>query len=149
MREYALLYLSFHIQSFYHFFYFKLHEVDVYSPNDLLSSYEKTADVICLLYDITDPHSFAYCATIYLVKITGSYLEHVLFLQRYFHRTKVPCLIVATKVEGYEVEQECEFQPTDFCLMHQLPKPVKFWKCDIGNSRSDVFSKLATMANYP
>jgi len=42
--------------------------VDVYSPDDVLTSYEKSADVICLLYDATNPNSFAYCANIYLVR---------------------------------------------------------------------------------
>ncbi|KAI1724583.1 EF hand associated domain-containing protein [Ditylenchus destructor] len=111
-----------------------LHEVDVYSENDLLTSYEKTADVVCLLYDATNPNSFAYCATIYL---------------RYFYRTKVPCLVVATKVENYEIEQNYEYQPKDFCQMHQLPKPIRFYNTNIGNPNAPVFSQLATMATFP
>uniref|UniRef100_A0A915D2P9 Mitochondrial Rho GTPase 1 n=1 Tax=Ditylenchus dipsaci TaxID=166011 RepID=A0A915D2P9_9BILA len=111
-----------------------LHEVDVYGQDDLLTSYEKTADVVCLLYDATNPNSFAYCATYYL---------------RYFYRTKVPCLVVATKIENYELEQNYEHQPRDFCLMHQLPAPVRFYNSDIGNPNALVFSQLATMATYP
>lgn len=45
----------------------QMHEVDVFSPEDQLTHYEKNADVICLLYDGTDPYSFAYCAKLYLV----------------------------------------------------------------------------------
>lgn len=47
--------------------FFQIHEVDVFTENDLLTSYEKSADVICLLYDASNPTSFAYCAGIYLV----------------------------------------------------------------------------------
>ncbi|KAI6184056.1 Mitochondrial Rho GTPase [Aphelenchoides bicaudatus] len=110
-----------------------MHEVDVYSPDDQLTNYEKNADVICLLYDGMDPSSFAYCAKIYL---------------RYFYRTKVPCLFVASKAGRYDdFEQSYEFQPSDFCLTHQLPKPLRF--CEIGNSNSVIYSNLATMAAFP
>ncbi|CAD5211048.1 unnamed protein product [Bursaphelenchus okinawaensis] len=109
-----------------------MHEVDVYSPEDQLTTYEKNADVICLLYDGTDPNSFAYCAKLYL---------------RYFYRTKVPCLFVASKTGKYDFEQTYEFQPSDFCLTHQLPKPLKF--VEVGNSQAQVFAQLATMAAYP
>jgi Ras family protein T1 len=102
-----------------------MHEVDVYSPDDQLTNYEKNADVICLLYDGTDPSSFAYCAKIYL---------------RYFYRTKVPCMFVASKAGRYDsFEQSYEFQPSDFCLTHQLPKPLRF--AEIGNSDSVIYSK--------
>lgn len=111
-----------------------LHEVDVYSQNELLSGQEKNADVICLLYDSTNSNSFAYCAHIFL---------------RYFCRTKVPCLFVATRAEKYNVEQDYEFQPEDFCRMHQLPKPYYFRDGDIGNPLAEVFTQLATMATYP
>lgn len=47
--------------------YMVMHEVDVFSPEDQLTTYEKNADVICLLYDGSDPNSFAYCAKLYLV----------------------------------------------------------------------------------
>jgi hypothetical protein len=45
----------------------QLHEVDVHSPEDTLTQYEKSADVVCLLYDVSNPSSFEYCARIYLV----------------------------------------------------------------------------------
>lgn len=47
---------------------FKLQEVDIYSSTDSLTTYETSADVICLLYDGTSPDSFAHCAQIYLVR---------------------------------------------------------------------------------
>ncbi|KAI6196890.1 Mitochondrial Rho GTPase [Aphelenchoides besseyi] len=111
--------------------YMIMHEVDVYSADDQLTNYETNADVICLLYDGTDPNSFAYCAKLYL---------------RYFYRTKVPVLFVASK-SSYEFEQQFEFQPSDFCLTHQLPKPLRF--AELGNSQAVVFSTLCTMATFP
>ena len=41
-------------------------QVDVLSPQDLLSSSETAADVVCFLYDVSNPESFAFCATIFL-----------------------------------------------------------------------------------
>uniref|UniRef100_A0A914GU30 Miro domain-containing protein n=1 Tax=Globodera rostochiensis TaxID=31243 RepID=A0A914GU30_GLORO len=112
-----------------------LQEIDVDSRSDLLSSQEiNAADVVCLLYDSTDPNSFAYCAELYL---------------RNFHRMKLPCLFVTTKFDQYEVEQDFAYQPTEFCNMHQLPKPYYFSGNDVGNPSSEVFSILATMAAYP
>ncbi|KAF8370838.1 miro-1 [Pristionchus pacificus] len=90
--------------------YLLLREVDVLSPSDVLSSAETAADVVCFLYDISNPESFAFCATVFL---------------KYFYRTKTPCLMVATKVEREEVEQRWETQPGEFCCHHELPKPVR------------------------
>ncbi|VDK83319.1 unnamed protein product [Onchocerca ochengi] len=114
--------------------YLLLHEVDVLSPDEALTTYEKTADVIVLLYDITNPDSFAYCASIYL---------------KYFYRTKVPCVIVATKSELCEVEQKYEQQPSDFCRTHSLPQPLRFRLNDIGKTDNSIFMQLAMMAVYP
>uniref|UniRef100_A0A915Q1W6 Mitochondrial Rho GTPase 1 n=1 Tax=Setaria digitata TaxID=48799 RepID=A0A915Q1W6_9BILA len=114
--------------------YLLLHEVDVLSPDEALTTYEKSADVIVLLYDITNPDSFAYCASIYL---------------KYFYRTKVPCVIVATKSELCEVEQKYEQQPSDFCRTHSLPQPLRFRLNDIGKTDNPIFLQLAMMAVYP
>uniref|UniRef100_A0A7E4ZZK7 Mitochondrial Rho GTPase n=1 Tax=Panagrellus redivivus TaxID=6233 RepID=A0A7E4ZZK7_PANRE len=115
--------------------YLLLHEVDVFSATDSLTSYETAADVICLLYDGTASDSFAQCANIYL---------------RYFHRTKVPVLFVATKTVGNnEVEQDFEMSPLEFCKIYGLPPPVHFPTSDIGRPSSPVYSILATMAVYP
>jgi len=69
--------------------------------------------------------------------------------QRYFYRTKVPCLVVSTKGDQFQVEQNFEHQPVDFCLMHQLPRPIPFRDADIGNASAPVFTQLATMAVFP
>ena len=47
---------------------FQLHEVDV-AVSDMLSPTETNCDVACLLYDVTNPRSFEFCARMYLVSI--------------------------------------------------------------------------------
>ncbi|VDM97159.1 unnamed protein product [Thelazia callipaeda] len=114
--------------------YLMLHEVDVLSPDEALTAYEKSADVIVLLYDSSDTNSFAYCASMYM---------------KYFYRTKVPCVIVATKSELCEVEQNYEQQPKEFCRTHSLPQPLRFRLEDIGKTDNPIFLQLAIMAVYP
>uniref|UniRef100_A0A7I4YIZ6 Mitochondrial Rho GTPase n=1 Tax=Haemonchus contortus TaxID=6289 RepID=A0A7I4YIZ6_HAECO len=114
--------------------YLLLREVDVLSPQDVLSSAETTADVVAFLYDISNPESFAFCATIY---------------QKYFYRTRTPCVIIATKVEREEVEQRWEVSPEEFCRQFELPRPIKFTSSQIGVASGQIFEQLATMAVYP
>ncbi|CAJ0574624.1 unnamed protein product, partial [Mesorhabditis spiculigera] len=114
--------------------YLLLREVDVLSPSDVLSGGETAADVVAFLYDISNPDSFAFCATIYL---------------KYFHRTKTPCVLIATKVEREEVEQRYDTQPEEFCRQHELPRPIRFNRGQIGAANSAVYEQLATMACYP
>ncbi|VDD96185.1 unnamed protein product [Enterobius vermicularis] len=71
------------------------------------------------------------------------------YLLKYFYRTKVPCVVIATKVECFQPEQNYEQQPDDFCQAHGLPQPIRFRMEDIGRSDSFVYSQLATMAAYP
>ena len=47
-------------------------QVDVLSPQDSLSNAETSADVVAFLYDISNPDSFSFCATVY---------------QKYFYRS--------------------------------------------------------------
>lgn len=114
--------------------YLLLREVDVLSPQDALSSAETSADVVAFLYDVSNPESFSFCATIY---------------QKYFNRTKTPCVIVATKVEREEVDQRWEVSPEEFCRQNELPRPIKFSNTQIGLAAGPVFEQLATMAVYP
>lgn len=70
--------------------------------------------------------------------------------QKYFHRTKVPVLFIKTKVTGnYEVEQNFELSPMEFCKIYGLPPPIAFPTSDIGREDSPVYAVLATMAVYP
>uniref|UniRef100_A0A0N4ZC96 Mitochondrial Rho GTPase n=1 Tax=Parastrongyloides trichosuri TaxID=131310 RepID=A0A0N4ZC96_PARTI len=114
--------------------YLLLHEVNLYDQGNTLTEYEKNADVVAFLYDVSNPQSFAYSANIYT---------------KFFYRTKVPCLFVATKVERFVVEQDYEMQPDEFCRFYQLPEPYKLRNTEIGKSDSPLFQQLLTMGIYP
>ncbi|CAI4223896.1 unnamed protein product [Auanema sp. JU1783] len=114
--------------------YLLLREVDVLSPQDALTSSETGADVVAFLYDVSNPDSFSFCATIY---------------QKYFNRTKTPCVMIATKVEREEVEQRWEVSPEEFSRQNELPRPIKFSHDQIGLAAGPVFEQLSTMAVYP
>ena len=46
---------------------FQLHEIDVNLSNTV-GAPELHCDVACLLYDVTNPRSFEYCARLYKVR---------------------------------------------------------------------------------
>lgn len=48
------------------FLFSKLHEIDV-GLTDELTSEDLECDVVCLMYDISDPRTFEYCARMYKV----------------------------------------------------------------------------------
>lgn len=50
------------------FVLFQLHEVDV-AVCDMLTPTELNCDVACLIYDVTNPRSFEFCARMYLVSL--------------------------------------------------------------------------------
>ncbi|XP_041362317.1 mitochondrial Rho GTPase 1-like isoform X2 [Gigantopelta aegis] len=111
--------------------YLMLHEVDV-AMSQMLTPTELDCDVACLMYDVTNPRSFAFCANLYL---------------KHFIDSKIPTLIVACKAEHPEVRQDYEFTPAQFCSRYKLPPPQYFTCIDRVNW--DVYIKLATMAAYP
>ncbi|KAK3585182.1 hypothetical protein CHS0354_001817 [Potamilus streckersoni] len=111
--------------------YLMLHEVDV-AVADMLSPTETNCDVACLLYDVRNPRSFEFCARMYM---------------KHFIESRIPTLIVATKVEHPEVHQDYELTPAQFCVKYKLPPPQRFTCIDKVNK--DVYVKLATMAAYP
>lgn len=114
--------------------YLLLHEVNLYDQGNTLTDYEKNADVVVFLYDVSNPQSFAYSANIY---------------KRFFYRTKVPCLFIATKVERFSVEQDYEMQPDSFCRYYHLAEPYKLYNKEIGKSNNQIFQHILTMAIYP
>ncbi|XP_048256694.1 mitochondrial Rho GTPase 1-like isoform X1 [Haliotis rufescens] len=111
--------------------YLMLHEVDV-AMCEMLTPTELDCDVACLVYDVTNPRSFEFCARMYL---------------KHFIDSKIPTLIVACKAEHPEVRQDYEFTPAQFCSRYKLPPPQYFTCIDKVNW--DVYVKLATMAAYP
>lgn len=108
-----------------------LHDI---SESEFLTEAEIICDVVCLVYDVTNPKSFEYCARIF---------------KQHFMDSRIPCLIVAAKSDLHEVKQEHSVSPTDFCRKHKMPPPQAF-TCNTADAPSkDIFVKLTTMAMYP
>ncbi|KAI0212323.1 Mitochondrial Rho GTPase 1 [Lamellibrachia satsuma] len=111
--------------------YLMLHEIDI-GVSDALTNSEMACDVICLLYDVTNPKTFEFCAR--------SYLKHIAERQ-------LPTLIIGCKADQKPIMQDYELQPSQFCRKHRLPPP---FYCSVADKLSrDVYFKLATMAAYP
>ncbi|GAB1296550.1 Mitochondrial Rho GTPase 1 [Apodemus speciosus] len=111
--------------------YLLLHDI---SESEFLTETETVCDVVCLIYDVTNPKSFEYCARIF---------------KQHFMDSRIPCLIVAAKSDLHEVKQEHSISPTDFCRKHKMPPPQAF-TCNTADAPSkDIFVKLTTMAMYP
>lgn len=111
--------------------YLLLHDI---SESEFLTEAEILCDVVCLVYDVSNPKSFEYCARIF---------------KQHFMDSRIPCLIVAAKSDLHEVKQEYSISPTDFCRKHKMPPPQAF-TCNTADAPSkDIFVKLTTMAMYP
>ncbi|CAB4044361.1 mitochondrial Rho GTPase 1-A-like isoform X2, partial [Paramuricea clavata] len=98
--------------------------------NELLNS--KKCDVICFLYDQSDPNSFSKVLELHENVLSG-----------------VPCLFVATKADRPVVQQNCEVQPSMYCTLNNLPEPVPFTALTQVSLKKDVYDTLACMAVYP
>uniref|UniRef100_A0A3B3YX43 Mitochondrial Rho GTPase n=1 Tax=Poecilia mexicana TaxID=48701 RepID=A0A3B3YX43_9TELE len=112
--------------------YLLLHEV---MPDfDILSEPDLSCDVVCLVYDISDPRSFEYCAKVY---------------KECFLDSKTPCVVVAAKSDLHEVRQQYSQSPLDFCRKHKLHPPQPF-TCNTNEAPSkDLYTRLTTMAMHP
>ncbi|XP_027547151.1 mitochondrial Rho GTPase 1 isoform X5 [Neopelma chrysocephalum] len=111
--------------------YLLLHDV---SDSDFLTDAETVCDAVCLVYDVSNPKSFEYCARIF---------------KQHFMDSRIPCLVVAAKSDLHEVRQEYSISPAEFCKKHKMPPPQAF-TCNTADVPSkDIFVKLTTMAMYP
>uniref|UniRef100_A0A671T0T5 Mitochondrial Rho GTPase n=1 Tax=Sinocyclocheilus anshuiensis TaxID=1608454 RepID=A0A671T0T5_9TELE len=112
--------------------YLLLHEV---LPDfEFLSEADLACDVVCLVYDISNPGSFEYCAKVY---------------KKHFLDSKTPCVIIAAKSDLHEARQYYSLSPLDFCRKHKLHPPQLF-TCNTDEAPSkDIYTKLTTMAMYP
>ncbi|XP_069604844.1 mitochondrial Rho GTPase 1 isoform X1 [Ranitomeya imitator] len=111
--------------------YLLLHHI---TECESLSPADTACDVVCLVYDITDPTSFEYCARIF---------------KQHFMDSRTPCLIVAAKSDLHEVKQESSVSPAEFCKKHKMPPPQAF-TCNTADSPSrEIFIKMTTMSMYP
>ncbi|XP_054429122.1 mitochondrial Rho GTPase 1 isoform X1 [Pteronotus mesoamericanus] len=111
--------------------YLLMHDI---SESEFLTEAEIICDVVCLVYDVSNPRSFEYCARIF---------------KQHFMDSRIPCLIIAAKSDLHEVKQEYSISPADFCRKHKMPPPQAF-TCNTADAPSkDIFVKLTTMAMYP
>ncbi|NWI90669.1 MIRO1 GTPase, partial [Pitta sordida] len=111
--------------------YLLLHDV---SDSDFLTDAETICDAVCLVYDVSNPKSFEYCARIF---------------KQHFMDSRIPCLVVAAKSDLHEVRQDYSISPAEFCRKHKMPPPQAF-TCNTADVPSkDIFVKLTTMAMYP
>ena len=67
--------------------YLVLLDTDVLSASDCLNSTQTGCDVICLVYDSSNPRSFEYCARIYLVRkrLSKELFLIIIFLAIFLH----------------------------------------------------------------
>ncbi|KAM9491436.1 mitochondrial Rho GTPase 1b isoform 5-T5 [Salvelinus alpinus] len=112
--------------------YLLLHEV--FPDFDVLSDADLACDIVCLLYDASNPHSFEYCARVF---------------KQYFMDTKTPCMMIAAKSDLQETKQLYALTPLEFCRKHKMPPPQAF-TCNTADAPcKDIYTKLATMAMHP
>ncbi|XP_032858176.1 mitochondrial Rho GTPase 1 isoform X4 [Tyto alba] len=111
--------------------YLLLHDV---SDSEFLTDAETICDAVCLVYDVSNPKSFEYCARIF---------------KQHFMDSRIPCLVVAAKSDLHEVRQEYSISPAEFCKKHKMPPPQAFTCNTVDVPSKDIFVKLTTMAMYP
>uniref|UniRef100_A0A665TMD0 Mitochondrial Rho GTPase 1-A-like n=1 Tax=Echeneis naucrates TaxID=173247 RepID=A0A665TMD0_ECHNA len=112
--------------------YLLLHEV--FPDFDYLSDADLACDIVCLVYDVSNPYSFDYCAKVF---------------KQYFTDSKTPCMIIAAKSDLPEIKQMYGCSPLEFCRRHRMPPPQSF-TCNTAAAPSrDIYTKLTTMAMYP
>uniref|UniRef100_A0A672M2M0 Mitochondrial Rho GTPase 1-A-like n=1 Tax=Sinocyclocheilus grahami TaxID=75366 RepID=A0A672M2M0_SINGR len=109
-----------------------LHEI--FPDFDFLSETELSCDIVCLIYDVSNPCSFEYCARIF---------------KQYFMDSKTPCMLIAAKSDLPETKQQYCMTPLEFCRKHKMPPPQSYTCNTAAAPSKDIFIKLTTMAVYP
>ncbi|XP_064218346.1 mitochondrial Rho GTPase 2 isoform X1 [Aotus nancymaae] len=104
-------------------------------PEGLLAtSLDAACDVACLMFDGSDPESFAHCASVY---------------KRHYMDGQTPCLFVSSKADLPEGVLPAALSPAEFCRRHRLPAPVPFSCAGPAEPSAAIFTQLATMAAFP
>ncbi|XP_061086693.1 mitochondrial Rho GTPase 2 isoform X1 [Conger conger] len=109
-----------------------LYEVDV--DTEFLKVSGTACDVACLMYDVSDPTSFSYCASAY---------------KQHYMDSSIPCVVVASKADLPEQRQQHGISPSEFCYKHGLPPPFTFSCTGFHPSSTSIYSKLAWAAMFP
>uniref|UniRef100_K7CQT6 Mitochondrial Rho GTPase n=1 Tax=Pan troglodytes TaxID=9598 RepID=K7CQT6_PANTR len=100
----------------------------------LATSLDATCDVACLMFDGSDPKSFAHCASVY---------------KHHYMDGQTPCLFVSSKADLPEGVAVSGPSPAEFCRKHRLPAPVPFSCAGPAKPSTTIFTQLATMAAFP
>lgn len=125
---------------------------------------DAACDVACLMFDGSDPASFALCASVYKARpgpprpgvhphpwhghhVTAP--SHRLSLQRHYMDGQTPCLVVSSKADLPEGVSPPGLAPAEFCRRHRLPAPTPFSCMGPARPSSAVFTRLAAMAAFP
>ncbi|XP_058536397.1 mitochondrial Rho GTPase 2 isoform X1 [Ochotona princeps] len=95
---------------------------------------DASCDVACLLFDSTDPVSFAHCAHLY---------------KRHYMDGQTPCLFISSKADLLGGAAGPGLAPAEFCHRHRLPAPTPFSCAGPGPPNPAAFSRLAAMAAFP
>uniref|UniRef100_A0A673HYR3 Mitochondrial Rho GTPase n=1 Tax=Sinocyclocheilus rhinocerous TaxID=307959 RepID=A0A673HYR3_9TELE len=109
----------------------ELEEVDV--ETEFLKAADAACDVACLMYDVSDPDSFNYCASIY---------------KQHYMDSGIPCVVVGSKADLIEAKQHHGMSPSEFCYKHRLPSPLRFSTL-LTHTHTHIYSKLTWAAMYP
>ncbi|KAL4682946.1 hypothetical protein H8957_006380 [Semnopithecus entellus] len=102
--------------------------------DDLATSLDSACDVACLMFDGSDPKSFAHCASVY---------------KHHYMDGQTPCLFVSSKADLPEGVVPVGPSPAEFCRKHRLPAPVPFSCAGPAEPSTAIFTQLATMATFP
>nr|XP_044985984.1 mitochondrial Rho GTPase 2 isoform X3 [Jaculus jaculus] len=108
---------------------------EVAADSLLSTSPDMACDVACLMFDGSDPKSFAYCASIYK--------------QRHYMDGQTPCLFISSKADLPDGAAPAGLSPAEFCHRHRLPAPTPFTCAGPAQPSTAVFTRLATLATFP
>uniref|UniRef100_A0A8C7BGI7 Mitochondrial Rho GTPase n=1 Tax=Neovison vison TaxID=452646 RepID=A0A8C7BGI7_NEOVI len=107
---------------------------EVSADSLLATAPDATCDVACLVFDGSDPGSFAPCASVY---------------KRHYMDGQTPCLFVSSKADLPEGISPPGLSPAEFCRRHRLPAPALFSCVGPAKPSTAVFTRLAAMAAFP
>ncbi|XP_047694046.1 mitochondrial Rho GTPase 2 isoform X4 [Prionailurus viverrinus] len=107
---------------------------EVSADSLLAATPDAACDVACLMFDGSDPGSFAFCASVY---------------KRHYMDGQTPCLFVSSKADLPEGISPPGLSPAEFCRRHRLPAPAPFSCASPGKLSTAVFTRLAAMATFP
>ncbi|XP_047637035.1 WD repeat-containing protein 90 isoform X8 [Phacochoerus africanus] len=107
---------------------------EVAADSLLTAEADTSCDVACLMFDGSDPGSFALCASVY---------------KRHYMDGQIPCLFISSKADLPEGLSPPGLSPSEFCRRHRLPAPTLFSCAGPAEPSMAVFARLATMAAFP